>query len=295
MRHLVTLAFVCTGCNALYGIQATQLIDAAPAGEQDSEPPPPDRDRDGIADSIDPCLASISDTLGDWDGDGLISTEDPCPFGFDETDADGDGLCVEADPLPLAPGDRMRCPMAFNNIRLNSEAWLPRGDAAVWQLLLAGRLGGRGTGTLVAVESFEAPVSTGYVAQVRANPRVDTAAPGGVTIWLRTTDTAATTDVGCEVRGNETSTTVRLVGGAAPTAMSTVTQPLSTLVRLHAVIEPGVTGRRNVLCTAHWSSASTTVTDELVLPPGRFGFSLENVTGFLQTLGVTERDDAPLL
>jgi len=224
-----------------------------------------------------------------------MNSADDCPFGFDDTDADADGICVEADALPMLEGDRVRCLMSFRNVRLNNDLWIPRGDASAWNLFVLGTIGGRGTGTVVAAETLEATGTTGYSVQLQVIDRPDPALPTGVTFWLRTTETAAASDVGCEVRGDGASSTVRVVGGTNPSAIATVTQPINMLVLAQAVIEPGTTGRANVACTARWWSVTSTVTDAVILPPGRFGFSLENAAGYMLSLVVTERDDAPAL
>src|SRR5262249_45756470 len=82
----------------------------------------PDRDGDGIVDSVDPCVDTDGDGFADFltqastcpldncphapnagqtdsDGDGLGNACDPCPFD-PGPDRDGDGVCSEVDVCP---------------------------------------------------------------------------------------------------------------------------------------------------------------------------------------------------
>jgi hypothetical protein len=150
------------GCNAVYGLEPTRLADGGlfDAGPELSIV---DRDRDGIHDPDDPCIASIADRKVDWEGDGYPNEIDGCPFDFESFDADGDGIYDECDPLPALAGDHVRCIMAFQNPSITRELWFPRpADGATWYMLGLNGVTGTGTGALVASESFEAPVTTSY-------------------------------------------------------------------------------------------------------------------------------------
>lgn len=278
-----------TACNAAFGIESTRLIDAPVIG--DDAPSPPDRDRDGVPDPDDPCIASIADGKGDWNGDGLSNEDDACPFGYDDSaNQDGDGLCNECDPLPMDAGDRLRCLMSFQNVRLTRDLWFPRGGAATWNLLATFGIVGQGTDVVVAAESFEGSVTTGYVAQFAVGTLTGGASQGGVTLWLRTNSTASAVDIGCEARGDGSSTTVALRGSSA--APQTVPQPIQRVSRIHAVVAATTTGGTNVSCRVNWLGlVEAVVSSQVALPPGHVGFGIESINAMLQTLVVTDRDD----
>lgn len=291
MRGLA-VATMLGACNPAFGLEQTHLVDAPEIGNDG--PAPPDRDYDGIPDPDDPCIASIADTKGDWDGDAYINELDTCPFGGDEAiDQDADGLCNEADPLPMLAGDHRRCLMAFQNIRLNRDLWVPRGDPATWYTLQPNGMVGVGSGALVASESFEAPLTTGYQLNVTVGLQVDMSSPGVVTLWLRTNDPAAAGDIGCEVRGDTSSSTISLRGG---TSTQAIAQPIQRLTRIHAAIERGVTGRTNVWCLVQWGGfAGAVMSGEVTFVAGHVGFAVDNINTMFQTLMVTDRDDEPVL
>src|SRR5688572_17477070 len=119
------------GCNTVFGLERGVPWDAP----VDDGRLPADRDRDGIVDRDDPCIASITDFKSDLDFDGNPNETDHCPADFDTFDSDGDQIFDDCDPLPQFDNDRRRCFMSFPNPTLTRELWLPRGDATVWELV----------------------------------------------------------------------------------------------------------------------------------------------------------------
>ena len=279
------------GCNTVFGLEPAVPWDAS----TDDGRLPPDRDRDGIADREDPCIASINDFKGDFDADGKPSETDPCPVDYGSDDGDGDNIYDECDPLPQLGGDRRRCFMGFQNPTLTRELWVPRGDPSAWDLVTFSGIVATNAGTLVAQESFEAPGTTSYDVVVSAmNPAPEAAAA----LWLRTNDIAAPSDVGCEARGTSSSTQITIKGTEPPVTRS-LPHAFTRLFRLQAVISPtAATGARNVRCIAKFTSTAFEqfdVSAELVLPPGRFAFAAEGARLYFAALLVLERDDVPPL
>src|SRR5688572_562614 len=117
---VVALILVGSGCNQVFDVKSTILVDAAPDADLRT-----DLDEDGIADVEDPCIAAAADAEYDTDEDGVSNMADSCPIGAqtNPTDSDGDGLPNECDPFPLVPGDRKRCVMAFRSKSLSSVLW----------------------------------------------------------------------------------------------------------------------------------------------------------------------------
>lgn len=288
------LPIAAIGCNAAFGLEATAVLDASVPIEIDAAPP--DRDRDGVYDDEDPCIASIADRLTDIDGDGSVNEDDDCPFdtgGTSDPDADGDGVGDACDPLESFGGDRMRCVMAFQNPTITREVFVPReGDTGMWNLLLFSSIRGVGTGTLVATETFEAPTSTSYDLPLVIETPAGTAS---FTLWLATTELAAASDLGCEARGDASSVTVALRG----TSMSSVVggRALQQLTRIQATLLHGVSGRNNVRCVFHFGSAARAeIRAEVPLVSrARIGLGIESLSTYVFGLTILERDDAPVL
>jgi hypothetical protein len=295
MRRLCELAacVAIAGCNPVFGLERTTLYDAA----TDDGRVPPDRDRDGIIDRDDPCIASIADYKSDPEGDGNPSETDACPFDYESTDSDGDNIYDECDPLWMVGGDRRRCFMGFSNPTITRELWQPRGDPAAWDLLAFNAIVANTTGTLVAAESFEAPVTTSYHANIGIMPPTTTGEVA-FTLWVRTGEVAAGSDVGCELRGNSAMTRLTVKGSEPPVV---VTQPdsIATAMRLQATISPGSSpGTKNVRCAAHFIGMVFPPLDAsaaIALPPGHVAFEVDGTRARIYGLLVIERDDAPAL
>jgi len=298
---LVILVAAMTGCNAWFGVTSTDIIDAGSIVTVDAEVVPPDRDRDGIIDVDDSCIASIADAYGDYEGDAFLNNVDGCPFDYEQFDAEGDTIYDDCDPFPSLSGDRRRCIMMFQNPTITRALFVPRaGDTATWNLLGVSGIVGKGTGTLVTAEKIEAPPSltttldTLFYLDQPKPPATQTQ----ITLWVRTNQTPAASDVGCELRGDSSTVTLSLLGG--PTPRSVVTNvSIQGGWRLQTTFAPSVTGRSNVRCTVHSAftvSAPVKVDAEIALPPGTAGVGiLDDSSAQLGGIVVYERDDAPTL
>ncbi len=288
----ISIAVGCAGCNAAFDLRRTELVDGPPV-YLDAASTFPDRDRDGVPDPEDACIASIADLKIDWDGDSYPNESDGCPFDYENLDTDGDGIYDECDPLPAIAGDRRRCIMAFQNPSINRALWAPQvGDEATWNLFASYGLVGVGTGRLVATESIEAPATTSYDVSFYASVPAP-ATEGSITFWARASAAPAATDVGCEIRGDATTSELRFHGAAVPPVA--IPRRLLGQWKMYVTIEPTISGRANVRCTAiHDFATRTTIAAEVALPSGRAGFSVDGhviVAGVI----VIERDDAPTL
>jgi hypothetical protein len=289
--HALLLA---SACNSIFDVRETGLYDAAGAGI-DAEIPP-DRDRDGIPDPDDPCIASIADPMADYDGDSFPNGTDGCPFDYEQADGDGDGVYDECDPLETLPGETRRCVMAFQNPTITRELLRPRpADIATWNLLGLSGISGVGTGTLVSVEHFEAPVTTLYDLVVYGGFAMSPT-PAGVTLWLRTNATVSASDVGCQLRGDASSTTLTLLG-ATPAQTVTIPKGFQRGWKLEAIIEPSVTTAPNVRCSAREPGATTrsVLAAQIALPAGTPGLGIEAAQAMFGGLLVLERSDTPPL
>lgn len=293
-RARVMLVLAAVGCNSAFGLESTAILDAADPALVDAAAP--DRDRDGVHDDEDPCIASIADRLVDWDGDAFVNEIDDCPFdtgGTSDPDADGDGVGDLCDPLLNAGGDRKRCVMAFQNPTITRELLVPRsGDTAIWDLVRRTSIRGMGTGTLVAAETFEAPIATSYDLPLQiAMP----AGSGAFTFWLSTSETAASGDVGCEVRGDASSVTVAVRGTSTEAPIAG--RGVHHLTRIQAAMLHGVTGRDNVRCIFQFATTTSAGLDAEVsiAPRARIGVGIEALSAYVFGLTILERDDAPAL
>jgi hypothetical protein len=295
MRRCELFALLLTSaCNSIFDVRETGLYDAAGVGI-DAEIPP-DRDRDGIPDPDDPCIASIADPLADYEGDSFLNGTDGCPFDYESTDQDGDGVYDECDPLETLAGETRRCVMAFQNPTITRELLVARAaDTATWNLLGLTGIAGVGTGTLVSVEHFEAPVTTLYDLLVYGGFSMSPT-PAAITLWLRTNATASTGDVGCELRGDSSSTTLTL-RGAVPPQTVTIPKGFQRGWKLQAIVEPAVTAAPNVRCSVHDTTSKTrsVVGAQITLPAGTPGFGIEAAQAVFGGLLVLERGDAPPL
>jgi hypothetical protein len=283
------------GCNQIFGVQETGLNDAGVVSID--APVPPDRDRDGLADPDDPCVASIADAKADYEGDNYLNESDGCPFDYESVDGDGDTLFDECDPLGMVAGDRVRCIMAFQNPVITRELWFPRaGDTAMWNIFGLSGISATGTGTLVIAEHTEAPMTTSYDLLVHTGPVMSPASEAAVTLWMRTNQMPSGSDVGCELRGNGSASTLTLLGAPSPTS-APIARAFSGSWKVQVTIEPGVSGRANVRCsTRPWAGTlNGTVKAEIALPPGTLGFGVEATSSVFAGLTVIERDDAPPL
>jgi hypothetical protein len=276
------------GCNRVLGLDATRLIDAGAI--DDAHGFSTDRDRDGILDDVDPCIASIADNYADNEGDGSANDVDSCPFGYDESDGDGDGIVNECDPFPALGGDRIRCTMTFQSATINRALW--RVHAGEWNLVNT-NLNARTPGTLLAEESLEAMATTSYDAIIYTS--APSAPEAALTLWLRA-DPLAGDGLGCEVRGTTTTATLRIRGTSATSAA--IDQGVHRIAKLQATLAPlAPPGTPNVRCAAWFISTPTplVVTTEAAWPAGRVGITFEAMTGVWNGLQIFERDDVPAL
>jgi hypothetical protein len=113
------------GCNAVFGIDQTELVPITA---------PPDQDLDGTPDTEDNCPSIPNPSQLDLDADGLGDPCDNCPLIANSTqadEADRDGIGDQCDPHPDEPGD---CLVLLDSVR-DAEAlarrWRLDGSGAV--------------------------------------------------------------------------------------------------------------------------------------------------------------------
>jgi hypothetical protein len=126
VARVIVACLALVGCNQLYGLDQTRLVDAPPPGDS------LDMDQDGVADSVDNCVDVANTIQSDIDADDAGDACDPCSFRFDpaldrdtdtvaaaadncpgisnpnQLDADGDGIGDACDPNP-STADVRRC------------------------------------------------------------------------------------------------------------------------------------------------------------------------------------------
>lgn len=287
-RHCELIAILVAGCNPVFGLEATQLVDGG-GGVDDV---PPDRDRDGILDRDDPCIAGVADYMTDLDSDRLPNVEDSCPLDlYDALDQDNDDVLDNCDPLYMIGGERQRCFMAFLNPTINRELWTARGDPTVWNML--DRIEGDGTGLLVAGERFEGPATTEYGLALSVSP---TGANGAVTLWLRANESGPG-GVGCELRYEGTRVSLTILG-SGPLATVDIPIQVEFVSKLIAVMIPNAAGT-NMRCELRDITTGPygyTLNGQAVLPEGgRIALGVENVMVNFWALHVFERDEPPAL
>lgn len=281
--ELIVLAIATAGCNAVLGIERTISSDAAPS--TDGPPPEPDLDRDGTLDVDDPCIATLTDSKLDSDGDARDNADDDCPFDATEgADADGDGIQDACDPFPASGGDRIRCVMALSNPGLNARLWRAAPGDMAWSFGGPGLYTAAGGG-IVATAAIDAPVSTSF--DVYGTLSIGGGGSGSATLWLRTDVTPSPSDVGCEVRADATSVTLSIVHGGPP-IVEPVARAFGGAIRMRATLEPGASGttvRCELAYTTFMPLIVPVLTGSVVIPPGRIGFSA--VTAGLGIYGIT--------
>lgn len=96
-RSRTALLFALAGCNPLYGIEQTKLIDAAEFVVVDT-------DQDGVLDVVDVCPEIPNPLQEDMDGDRLGDLCDPCATGSNHNE-DGDVALDGCDNCPHVPND----------------------------------------------------------------------------------------------------------------------------------------------------------------------------------------------
>src|ERR1043165_5320628 len=98
------------------------------------DPPPADRDHDGVLDSQDNCPDIANPDQANEDGDKFGDACDTCPaFAHDvPSDPDGDGVSDECDPNPNTPGDTIELFEGFHkglpSTWMRSTNWTVVGD-----------------------------------------------------------------------------------------------------------------------------------------------------------------------
>ena len=290
--ELLAVVVAVAGCNRVLGLDETAVIDAFDPNGPDA---PRDRDRDGIPDPSDPCIAGVADYKMDleiYGPDGFANEVDSCPFDYGSINTDADDIDDECDPLIALLGDRRRCFMAFLNPTINRDLWKPRGDPAPWNLLDG--VVGNGTGVLIAGESFEGPTTTAYDLAIAAQTGTET-----VTLWLRTTETGAPTDVGCEVR-TEGSYARLTILGTSPLVTQMTFRNMLDVTKIQAVVIPSAPlTTKNVMCAIRSvgdGGNGDVISGAVALSEGRLGFGVSgSSTTWFMGLLVIERDDWPQL
>jgi hypothetical protein len=119
MRALWLIALA--GCNQVFGLEPTELVDAAP----------PDRDRDGILDHDDNCPDGANTDQADLDRDGIGNVCDNCLLVANTTQADlGDGDMIgdACDPHPTLAGDCLVLQDTFLDPGAFARSWKAQGD-----------------------------------------------------------------------------------------------------------------------------------------------------------------------
>jgi hypothetical protein len=279
----------CTGpaCNQVFGVDTTALVDAAPDADLR-----PDRDKDGIADVEDPCIAVERDATDDSDLDGTSNATDSCPFLTAGTDTDGDGVGDACDPFSSKAGDRVACTMRFFDTELNASLWKPRTGEAEWAVA---------SGYLVGFESF-APTVTSVIAQDRISPTggttmlemgITTLSTGPVTygVWVSAGPTPSSSDVACEVRRDTSGVTVSVVGATpGPAVSGPPTTYAGALFR--AIFQPGKAGV-NLACTLSYGGSVAVASGHFDGPLGQQGFSVREAVITLRGMVIYHRDDQP--
>lgn len=104
------------GCNAVYGLQTTNLA-------------PDDRDHDGIADLDDNCRDTPNPDQADEDQDGVGDACDNCPLVVNpdqSLDYDHDGIGDACDPHPADAGDCLVLFESFNDPVTFATSWQVR-------------------------------------------------------------------------------------------------------------------------------------------------------------------------
>jgi hypothetical protein len=98
MKRLRCFLLALTGCNAVFDVRDTRVVDAEI---------PSDRDADGVIDIIDNCPDVPNTDQDDGDGDQTGDACDDCPLlaNAQDVDRDDDGLGDACDPHPAAAGD----------------------------------------------------------------------------------------------------------------------------------------------------------------------------------------------
>ena len=290
MLDRLAVAALLAGCNQIYGLDPTTVVDAGPFI---------DLDLDGVADSADRCLAPVRDEMDDLDADGVRAKDDPCPMGVGSANADGDALPDVCDPFPSAGGDRLRCYMSFGSTELNARLWKLRGTATEWTSregeLYAGIPANDVTSGFVSTLDLEVGKQTTFETFVALANGID-AGPYAFRVWARAADAPNNAELGCEISGNAGSVRLAVVRGddmdiAATTVMTGF--PLTVdgvLFRL--TIAPSGAGA-DIRCTFEWNNfaarSAKAHVDQMV--PGRFAFGTQNLAANVAALAIYDRDD----
>lgn len=117
MRCTLLLALLAAGCNQIYDLDETRMVDASTA---------PDRDDDGIADLADNCPLVPNPPQSDEDLDAIGDACDNCPLVPNTpqtTNGDGDAVGDACDPRPTTDGDCLILIDSFTDPATFSERW----------------------------------------------------------------------------------------------------------------------------------------------------------------------------
>lgn len=255
-----------------------------------------DRDRDGVNDDVDTCLATIEDNSADDDTDMLTNAADPCPFNTTpNTNADGDDLPDACDPFTSIAGDHHLCVMTFQDTVLANALWATRSGSDIGWAANPGQLiaipVGFQTGTAMAALSLEGANVTTYqgLFTFRSHGKA-----GGITMWLRADPAApAASDVGCHIEAmlGSTMATVGVTTkvGFRDQKPVTFTPGMDTSLRIQGSL---ATVGSDVLATCRFTVNSLPVltsTATVPLVPGHFGVTTDRWDVSLDGLYITDR------
>jgi len=290
MRAAVVLLTAMAGCNAIYGIEQTQLLPDADTR--------PDIDHDMIPDEVDPCIAGPIDRADDTDNDMVTADQDPCPMGdmAGKADRDGDGLYDDCDPHPASAGDRWRCTTRFLDEDVTVALW----DARAGEHTFAsggGRLIGfpdPDVGTMPSMVSFRpliADTGTSVIA-VRTSPFN---VPYTFRLWASAGDSPSSADVACELIASDAGVAIRTLGTTVLATSPLGTGPSKSAdFVVVAELSPGATGM-NLVCIVGYRNAS--LMEEQVMAQGHFdgtlgrqGFAVVDGLALVSMLFMYDRD-----
>lgn len=290
---MLLVAAVIGGCNQIYGISSTELVDAAP--DADTRP---DRDVDGIADIEDSCIAPAADLAEDSDGDGIPNASDSCPFALPSTNGDGDGVDDACDAFVDMAGDRHLCTMRFLRLETTAALWKARpgeSDFAIGNGYLIGFGQKSALMSFVAQERIVPPTGTSQVQVAFAATR-----PFTFRLWVSAQPTPSAEDVACDVTGDDQGVTVSLVGvtGEVKTPGTIPALPDSG-ISFAVQFQPNKTGP-NVVCAAFYDNGigggSAFAGGHFDGPLGQQGMAvIGDTSASVSTLVTHHREDQPQL
>ncbi|MDB4964194.1 MAG: hypothetical protein JWP01_4193 [Myxococcales bacterium] len=283
MRSVVLVLLAC-GCNQVFGIEDTLLVDAGAGG--------PDLDKDGVIDFVDDCFAAAADADISSDGDTLANADDPCPLDADEDPADGDadGIPDTCDPFPAIPGDRLLCLMAFQDPAVTSALFRTREGELGWDLAGAPTAETVGDSRILVAttDRIERAPSTTY--DVAADYTAASQA-SVLRVSLRAGVDSAEFDVACGTAGGRAMTYVGSVGTGSS---ATIPFAMADRLRIRATIQ-GSGSANSVRCKVSTGGQSVEYANAPFLRAGRFGLQATGWNVVVGAVAVYTRDNTPVL